>query len=71
MNLGEFDERKAVEQAKTFLAKSIFTLSNILNIDSSGITDLSTNPFDVNTPMYQGFECLKTEIIAYNKLIGK
>ena len=71
MNLGEFDEKKAIEQAKAFLSKSIFTLSNILNIDSSGITDLSTNPFNSNTPMHQGFECLKTEIIAYNKLIGK
>ena len=71
MKLGEFDEKKAVEQAKAFLAKSIFTLSNILNIDSSGITDLSDNPFDVNTPMHQGFECLRIEIAAYNKLIGK
>lgn len=71
MNIGNFDEERAIEQAKAFLAKSINTLSYILNIDSSGITQASANPFEVNTPMYQGFECLKTEVTAYNKLIGK
>jgi hypothetical protein len=33
MQLGEFDEKKAREQAKAYLSKSIFTLSHLINVD--------------------------------------
>jgi hypothetical protein len=70
MQLGEFDENKAKEQAKAYLSKSIFTLSHILNIDSSGVFEDTPNPFGLDSPMHQGFECLRVEILAYKKLVG-
>ena len=68
MNLGLFDENKAKYEAKKFLEKSIYTLSVLLDCDISDINENSVNPYDLESAMYYGFEILKSEIGAYNKL---
>jgi hypothetical protein len=68
MELGIFDKEKARSQAKQFLAKSIYTLGILLNQDTSLIDESTPNPYDPSSSMYFGFETLKSEISAYNKL---
>jgi len=68
MQLGEFDEKKAREQAKAYLSKSIFTLSHLINIDHTGINEHSVNPFETTNSAHAAFECLKAEIIAFKKI---
>jgi hypothetical protein len=68
MNLGVFDKSKAKHEAKIFLEKSIHTLGVLLGCDVSLIDENSVNPYDLESAMYYGFEILKSEIGAYNKL---
>lgn len=68
MNIGVFDEIKAKREAKVFLEKSIHTLGILLNHDVSLVNENSINPYDLENAMYYGFEILKSEIGAYNKL---
>lgn len=68
MNLGLFDENKAKYEAKKFLEKSICTLAVLLDCDISDVNENSVNPYDLESAMYYGFEILKSEIGAYNKL---
>jgi hypothetical protein len=68
MQLGEFDEKKAREQAKAFLSKSIFTLSHLINVDHTGIRESTVNPFETSNPSYAAFECLKSEVLAFKKI---
>lgn len=68
MNLGIFDENKAKHEAKNFLEKSIHTLGVLFSCDVSLINEDSVNPYDLESAMYYGFEILKSEIGAYNKL---
>lgn len=68
MNLGIFDENKAKHEAKIFLEKSIHTLGVLLRCDVSLVNEDSINSYDLENPMYYGFEILKSEIGAYNKL---
>jgi hypothetical protein len=68
MELGFFDKQKSKNQAKTYLEKSIYTLGVLLNCNTNFINKDSINPHEVDTAMYYGFEILKTEIEAYNKL---
>ena len=68
MKLGIFDENKAKYEAKIFLEKSIHTLGILLGCDVSLINENSINPYDLESAMYYGFEILKSEIGAYNKL---
>ena len=68
MLLGQFDELEAKRQAKLYLAKSITTLSYLINIDHSSINEDSINPFDQSNSFYKAFECLKAEVLAYRKI---
>lgn len=68
MNLGVFDEKKAKHEAKKFLEKSIHTLAVLLDCDISVVNENSINLYDLESAMYYGFEILKSEIGAYNKL---
>jgi hypothetical protein len=68
MKLGVFDEKKAKHEAKNFLKKSIHTLGVLLGCDVLLVNEDSINPYDLENPMYYGFEILKSEIGAYNKL---
>ena len=68
MELGIFDKEKAKSQAKQFLAKSIYTLGVLLNQDTGLIDENTQNPYDPLSSMHYGFETLKSEISAYNKL---
>lgn len=68
MELGIFNKEKAKSQAKHFLSKSIYTLGILLNQDTSLIDENTPNPYDPSSSMYFGFETLKSEISAYNKL---
>lgn len=68
MEMGLFDKEKSKNQAKVLLAKSIHTLGVLLNCDTGLINEDSVNPYDLDTAMYYGFEILKSEIEAYNKL---
>jgi hypothetical protein len=70
MKLGEFDEKRAIGEAVSFLARSIFTLEKILGLDSSSIDESSENPYELNSAFYASFECLKSEVIAYNKIMS-
>lgn len=63
-----FNKEKARSQAKQFLAKSIYTLGILLDQDTSLIDENTPNPYDPLSSMYYGFETLKSEISAYNKL---
>ena len=68
MNLGVFDEKKAKHEAKKFLEKSIHTLAVLVDWDISVVNENSINPSDLESAMYYGFEILKSEIGASNKL---
>lgn len=68
MEMGLFDKEKSKAQAKQFLARSIHTLGILLNHDTSLIDEQSVNPYEPDSAMYYGFETLKAEIGAYNKL---
>lgn len=68
MNLGIFDEKKAKYEAKRFLEKSIHTIEILLGCDVSLVNENSPNPYDLESAMYYGFEILKSEIGAYNRL---
>jgi hypothetical protein len=68
MNLGIFDEKKSKHEAKIFLKKSIHTLGVLLGCDVSLVNEDSINSYDLENPMHYGFEILKSEIGAYNKL---
>ena len=68
MEIGMFNKEKARSQAKQFLAKSIYTLGILLDQDTSLIDENTSNPYDPLSSMYYGFETLKSEISAYNKL---
>ena len=68
MEIGLFDKEKSKNQAKNYLAKSIHTLGVLLGCDTSLINKDSINPYELDTAMYYGFEVLKSEIEAYNKL---
>jgi hypothetical protein len=68
MQLGQFDEKKAREQAKAYLSKSIFTLSHLINIDHTGINENTVNPFETTNSGHAAFECLKAEVLAFRKI---
>jgi hypothetical protein len=68
MKLAMFDKERAKSQAKQFLAKSIYTLGILLDQDTSLIDENTPNPYNPSSSMYYGFETLKSEILAYNKL---
>lgn len=68
MQLQDFDKEKAKSQAKQFLSKSIYTLGTILGVDTSLIDETTVNPYDESDAKYQSFNCLKSEVVAYNKL---
>jgi len=68
VKLGEFDEKRAIAEASTFLAQSIYTLSKMIGIDASLISEQSENPYGKDSPFHIAFDCLKQEIIAWNKL---
>ena len=63
-----FDKQKSKNQAKEYLKKSIYTLGILLNQDTGLIDENSKNPYEADSAMYHGFEILKAEIGAYNKL---
>jgi hypothetical protein len=68
MQLQDFDKEKAKSQAKQFLGKSIYTLGIILGVDTSLIDENTTNPYNESDAEYQSFNCLRSEVVAYNKL---
>lgn len=68
MKLGEFDEKRALAEATTFLAQSIYTLSKMMGIDVSLISEQSDNPYGKDSPFHIAFDCLKQEVIAWNRL---
>lgn len=68
MQLNHYDSKKAKDQAKSFLEKSIFTLSLLLNVNHENLDQDSKNPFDESLPQYNAFKCLIDEIISYKKL---
>lgn len=68
MLLGEFNDAEAKKQARLYLAKSITTLSHLINIDSSSISENSVNPFEESNAFHKAFECLKAEVLAYKKI---
>jgi hypothetical protein len=68
MKLGSFNQDKAKTDAKLFLQNSISSLAIILDYDTSMIDSNSVNPFSKEDARFYGFEILKSEIEAYNKL---
>lgn len=68
MQIGLFDKEKSKNQAKQFLSKSIHTLGILLNEDTGLIDNDSKNPHQPDSSLYYGFEALRSEIEAYNKL---
>ncbi len=70
MKLGNFDKDKAVFEATAYLKKSIFILSSLINIGEIDMDELTKNPYDDQHVLYNSFECLRSEITAYNRLSG-
>jgi hypothetical protein len=68
MQLNQYDSKKAKDQAKSFLEKSILTLSLLLNVNYENLNQDSENPFDESLPQHNAFKCLIDEIISYKKL---
>lgn len=71
MKIGIYDETKAKEQAKLYLAKSIKTLSSILGLDLNNIDINKQNPYQEGTHLFAAYNCLINEIKAYNKIVGE
>jgi hypothetical protein len=71
MQLNQYDSKKAKDQAKSFLEKSILTLSLLLNVNHENLDQDSKNPFDENLPQHNAFKCLIDEMISYKKLTQK
>lgn len=69
MNLGEFDETRAKNEAVSFLSKSISTLSQIMGIDISSFDPSTENPYEQNSPFYASFNVLKQEVNALQKIM--
>jgi len=71
MQLGLYDVDKAKAQAKSYLSKSIATLSAILGLDTNVIDLDQVNPYPEGSHLHAAYLCLSNELKAYNKLIGE
>jgi hypothetical protein len=69
MQLNNYDSQKAKDQAKSFLEKSIQTLSLLLDVNYENLNKDSKNPFSENLPQYNAFNCLIDEIVSYRKIV--
>ena len=71
MQLCQYDIDRAKSQAKSYLEKSITTLSAILGTDANDIDLKKANPYPEGSHLHAAYICLSNEIKAYNKLIGE
>lgn len=71
MKIGIYDEIKAKEQAKLYLAKSIKILSSILGLDFDNVDINKQNPYQEGTHLFAAYNCLVNEIKAYKKIVGE
>lgn len=71
MKLGKFDERKAKDEAISFLSKSISTLSAIMGISTDSFDSSQSNPYGQDSQFYSAYECLRNEVIALEKLTNE
>jgi hypothetical protein len=71
MQLGFYNTDRAKAQAKSYLSKSITTLSAILGLDADAIDLDQTNPYPEGSHLYAAYLCLSNELKAYNKLTGE
>jgi len=69
MQLNNYDSQKAKDQAKSFLEKSIQTLSLLLDVNHESLNKDSENPFSESFPQHNAFNCLIDEIVSYRKIV--
>jgi hypothetical protein len=54
---------------KSFLEKSIQTLSLLLDVNYENLNKDSENPFSKSLPQHNAFNCLIDEIVSYRKIV--